>query len=347
MRVRARVADWWRRVVRPPSVGWRLPPDQLVSLMLLWVDGSWQIEAGIGIGTDPVWQRHGAPGDLGALLSEGLGVTWTQAHDEVEPLDPQSTLAAMAGHDGSLPSWIDTCLAGGRPFTVTLDTGGGAVAMLHPVDPWPAPTGGVLARGRPDDAAARIDLRARNWTAEVDRWDLAARPWLGDTAAWLNARARGDWRLAAWWVPAVPTAASAALRPRLPLQAATSLALLDRLLADPVAPGTPSPAAYGLEEPPAVGNGNWLLLVEWAPRDGTDDEPAGVLGFVRSTSDAGVAIRCYHWSLRPLPPGPHPRSVCVAGVDTWSLDGRRVVAAMLADAAGAGGIPVDWDLLEV
>jgi len=42
--------------------------------MLLWADDSWQIESGIGVGTEPVWQRHGAPADLAALLSEGLGV---------------------------------------------------------------------------------------------------------------------------------------------------------------------------------------------------------------------------------------------------------------------------------
>jgi hypothetical protein len=308
--------------------------------MLLWADGSWQIEAGIGIGTEPVWQRHGDPGDLRALLSEGLGVTWTQAHDDVRPLDPRSTLATMAGHDGSLAAWIDICLAGARPFTVTLDSGGGAVAALRPVDP--RSNGGVLARGRPDDAAANVDLRARNWTAEVDRWDLAARPWLADTAAWLNARAAGDWRLAAWWLPAVPAPGSPALLPGVPLQAATCTAGLDRLLDGPTSTETPSPAAYGLAEPAVTGS--WLLLVEWSPRDGADEDPAGVLGFVRSGSGDLCVIRCYHWSLRPL--SSRPRSVGVAGVERWPVGHRPVVTQILRDAVHAGGVPADWELTE-
>jgi hypothetical protein len=336
MTVRTRVAAWWGSVVRPPSVGWRLAPEKLVSLMLLWADDSWQIESGIGVGTEPVWQRHGAPADLAALLSEGLGVTWTQAHGDVRPLDPLSTLATMAGHDGSLSSWTDTCLAGGRPFTVTLDSGGGAVAMARLVDPTGAgSTDGVLAAGLADDGTANVDLRARNWTNEVDRWDLAARPWLVDTAAWLNGRAERDWRVAAWWLPE-----AAALRPGVPMLAKTCTDRLGRFLDAPAPFDAPTPGAYGLPEP-AV-SGTWLLLIEWSPRSGEDDEPASVLGFVRTESGSAVAIRCFHWSLR-TPPS-RSRSVRVDGNEVWSIERRRVVETMLRDAVADGGIPADWEL---
>lgn len=304
--------------------------------MLLWADGSWQIEAGIAVGSEPVWQRHGAPADLAALLSEGLGVTWTQAHDDVRALDPEPTLAAMAGHDGSLSSWIDTCLAGGRLFTVTLDSSSGAVAMLRLVGRrGVASTDGVLVAGVTDDSTANVDPRARNWTAEVDRWDLAARPWLVETAAWLNARASRDWRVAAWWLPDL-----AALRPRVPMLAATCVDRLNRFLDARTRVDAPTPAVYGLDEP--AERGTWFLLVEWSPRSGDDDEPAGVLGFVRTESAGTVAIRCYHWSLR-TPPS-MPRSVRVDGDAVWPLEHRKVVERMLQDAVAAGGIPTTWEL---
>lgn len=334
--MRTHLGSWWGRVVRPPWVGWRLPPEKLVSLTLLWADESWQIEAGIAVGTEPVWQRHGDSADLAALLSEGFGVTWTQAHDDVRSLDPQPALAVMAGHEGSMSCWIDTCLAGGRPFTVTLDCGLGVVAMLLPVDGRSSPSAkGVLLAGLAAGDTANVDARARNWTAEVDRWDLAARPWLVDTAAWLNARAHRDWRLAAWWLPEL-----AALRPRVPMLAGTCAEQLDRFLDLPARVDAPTPAAYGLAEPPD--RGTWLLLVEWSPRSGDDDEPAGVLGFVRTGSGDLVAVRCFHWSLRAPPAC--PQAVLVDGVGVWSLEGRQVVETMLHDAVAAGGIPAAWKL---
>ncbi len=336
MTVRAQLAAWWGRVVRPPTVGWRLPPEKLVSLMLLWADGSWQVESGIGVGAEPVWQRHGSPADLAALLSEGFGVTWTQAHDDVRRLDPQATLAAMAGHDGSLSSWIDSGLAGGRPFTVVLDSGGGAVAMLRPIDPRTAGSAtGVLADGLGDDATVNVDLRARDWTVEVDRWDLAARPWLVDTAAWLNARPRSDWRLAAWWVPE-----AAALRPGTPLLVRTCAAELDHFLDAPAPLDGSTPATYGLSEPAVTGS--WWLVAEWSPRSGEDDEAAGVLGFVRTESRGEVAVRCFHWSLRTTPSP--AMSICVDGDDVWPLEGRRRIQSMLREAVAGGGVPPAWKL---
>jgi len=309
-----------------------------VSLTLLWADDSWQVESGIGVGAEPVWQRHGSPAHLAALLSEGFGVTWTQAHDDVRPLDPQATLAAMAGHDGSLSSWIDTGLAGARPFTVVLDSGGGAVAMLRRIDPRTAGSAPgsalhVLAAGLVDDDTANVDLRARNWTAEVDRWDLAARPWLVETAAWLNARASHDWRVAAWWLPE-----AAALRPRIPLLAHSCAEQLDRFLDLPEPFDASTPATYGLPQPTVTGT--WLLLVEWSPRSGEDDEPAGVLGLVRTDSGGADEVRCFHWSLRSLPTRPH--AARVNGDDVWPLDRRLILETMLGTqwpspaAAGLG-----------
>ena len=145
MSARSRVdaLPWWRRALGPLPVGFRPPPERLVSLMLLWDGEGWLVQSGIGVGSEPVWQRHGTGGELVAMLAEGLGVSWTEAHTDVRALDPGTTLAAMAGHDGSVARWVQSCRAGVRGFTVSLDLGTGLVARLRPVDLMAGPPAGA------------------------------------------------------------------------------------------------------------------------------------------------------------------------------------------------------------
>ncbi len=366
MSARSRVdaVPWWRRALRPLPVGFRPPPERLVSLMLLWDGDGWLVQSGIGVGSEPVWQRHGSRAELVAMLAEGLGVSWTEAHTDVRALDPGTTLAEMAGHDGSVAHWVQSCQAGVRGFTVSLDVGTGLVARLRPVDLMAGPPAGApvdaevftpsrsLGTGDEVVGGTRVDARARSWVREVERWDLVARPWLTDTAEWLNAGIGLDWRLAAWWLPRPDS-----LLPRRPLLVATTPDRVDRFLdgeptsstaaatAQATSDGTSHrpPGAYGLLEPHA--SGRWFLLAEWDPGDAADDRPVGVLGLVRSDHDGLVEIRCYYWALGELGEREaHPMRVSASGRSIWYLSGREVVRALLRDAVTAGGVPETWTL---